>query len=92
MPSKRKRVDQFLARHLLAIVLGRPAEQAQEIDERLRQEAGIAIGGDAHHRAVPALGELGAVGRDQAAADARTAVASAPAASKISTCLKVLVR
>ena len=62
---ERERVDQFLARHLLAIVLGRPAEQAQEVDERVRQKAGIAIGGDADHGPVVALRELGAVGRDQ---------------------------
>ena len=49
----------------LAIVLGRPAEQTKEVDEGLGQKAGIAIGGDADHRAVFALGELGAVGRDQ---------------------------
>ena len=49
-----KRVDQLLAVHPLAIVFRRPAQQAQEIHEGLRQEAVIA--------------------------------------SKISACLKVLVR
>ena len=49
----------------LAVVLGRPAEEAEEIDEGLGQEAGIAIGGDADDGAVLALGELGAIGGDQ---------------------------
>ena len=49
----------------VAVVLGRPAEQAEEVDECLRQKAGVAIGGDADDRAVAALGELGAIGRDQ---------------------------
>ena len=62
---ERKGVDQFLARHSLAIVLGRPAQQAQKIDEGVRQKAGVAIGGDADHRAVLALGKLGAIGRHQ---------------------------
>ena len=62
---ERESVDQFLAAHLLAIVLGRPAQQAQKIDEGVRQEAGIAVGGDADHRAVAALGELGAIGGHQ---------------------------
>ena len=62
---ERESVDQFLARHALAVVLGRPAEQAEKIDEGVGQEAGVAIGGDADHRAVLALGELGAIGRHQ---------------------------
>ena len=62
---ERKCVDQFLARHLLAIVLRRPAQQAQKIDEALRQKSGVAIGGDADHRPVLALRKLRAVGSDQ---------------------------
>ena len=89
---ERKRVDQFLARHQFAVVLGRPAQQAQEVDERLRQEPGVAIGGDAHHRPVLALGELGAVGRDQQRQVREMRRRRRPAASKISTCLKVLER
>jgi hypothetical protein len=50
---------------LLAIVFRRPAQQAQEVDEGVRQEAGVAIGGDADHRTVLALGKLGSIGRDQ---------------------------
>ncbi len=88
---ERKRLDQFLARHLLAIVLGRPAQQAEKIDEGLRQEAGVAIGGHADHRAVAALGKLGAIGRHQQR-QVRELGGVAPAASKIKTCLKVLVR
>ncbi len=49
----------------LAVVLGRPAEQAEEVDEGLGQEARIAIGGDADDGAVLALGEFGAVGGDE---------------------------
>ncbi len=49
----------------LAVVLGRPAQQAEEVDEGLGEEAGIAIGGHADHGAVLALGELGAVGGDE---------------------------
>ena len=48
-PFERKRVDQVLAGHALAIVFGRPAEQAQEIHESLRQKTGIAIGGHAYY-------------------------------------------
>ena len=62
---EREEVDDFVARQFLAIVLGRPAEQAEEIDERLRQEAGVAIGGDGDHGAVDALGKLHAVGRHE---------------------------
>src|SRR5437016_6232801 len=58
-----KCLDQLLACQLLAVVFWRPSEQTQEIDERLRQKAGIAIRSDAHHRPVPALGQLGAIRR-----------------------------
>jgi len=33
MPSSEKRVDQFLAAHLLAVVFWRPAQQAEKINE-----------------------------------------------------------
>ncbi len=56
------------------------------------QKSGVAIGGDADHGAVLALGKLGAIGRDQQRQVRELAAASTPAASKISTCLKVLVR
>ena len=62
---ERESVDEFLAREQFAIVLGRPAEQAQKVDEGLRKEAAVAIGGDADHGTVAALGELGSIGRDQ---------------------------
>ena len=79
-------------RQLLAVVLGRPAEQAQEIDEGLGQEAGVAVGGDADDGTVLALGELGAVGRHEQRQVRERGRRRRPAASKISTCLKVLVR
>ena len=69
-----------------------PAEQAEEIDERVRQEAGVAICRDADDRAVLALRELRPVGRHRAAAGARTPAASTPSASKISMCLNVFER
>ncbi len=56
---------EFVESEELAIVLGRPAEQAEEVDESLRQEAGVAIGGDADDGSVFALGEFGAIGGDQ---------------------------
>ena len=62
---ERKSVRQFRKAHLLAIVFRRPAQQAEKIDERLGQKSGIAVGGNAHDRAVTALGKLGAVGRHQ---------------------------
>ena len=74
-----------------AIVLGRPAQQAEEIDERLRQKTGIAIGGDADDgpwRRFESLVPSGATSSGRCA----NAGGSAPRASKISTCLKVLVR
>ncbi len=49
----------------LAVVFGRPAEEAEEVDESVGEEAGIAISGDADDGAMAALGELGAVGCDQ---------------------------
>ena len=60
-----KHIDQFLARHLFAIVFWRPAQQAQKIDEGFRKESGVAVGGDADHRTVAPLGELRSVGRDK---------------------------
>ena len=58
-------VDEILAGHALAVVLRRPAEQAQKIQIGVRQEARVAVRGDAHHGPMAALGELGAVGRNQ---------------------------
>ena len=63
--GQRERLDQVLARHLLAVVLGRPAQQAQEVHEGVRQKARVAISGHADHRAVAPLGKLGSVGRHQ---------------------------
>ena len=76
---------------LLAVVFGRPAEQAQEIDESLRQKSGVAIGGDGNHRAVPPLRELAAIGRDQQR-QMRELRRLDAAARKIRMCLKVFVR
>ena len=56
---------EFFEGEEFAVVFGRPAEQAEEVDEGLGQEAGIAIGGDADHGPVLALGELGAVWRNK---------------------------
>ena len=56
---------QLFQREELAIVFGRPAEEAEEVDEGVGKESGIAISRDANDGAVLALGELGAVGRDQ---------------------------
>ena len=49
----------------LAVVFGRPAEEAEEVDEGVGKESGIAISGDADDGAVFAFGELGAVGGNQ---------------------------
>ncbi len=54
---------ELVEREELAVVLGRPAEEAEEVDESLRQEAGVAVGGDADDGAMAALGELSAVRR-----------------------------
>jgi hypothetical protein len=62
---QRERVGEFLTRHVLAIIFWRPAQQAQKIDESFRQKSGVAISGDADHRAMSALGELRPVRRDQ---------------------------
>ncbi len=62
---ERESRGEFVEREELAVVLGRPAQQAKKVDESLRQESGIAISGDADDRTVAALGELGAIGRDQ---------------------------
>ena len=65
MPSSEKASSSSGAAHLLAVVLGRPAQQAQKIHESVRQKAGVAIGRDADHGAVAALGKLGAIGGHQ---------------------------
>ena len=88
---ERESGGEFFEGQELAVVLGRPAEQAEKIDEGLGQKAGIAIGGDADDRAVLALGELGAVGRDQQG-KMRELRRLGAEPSKISRCLKVLVR
>ena len=64
-PSSVNSGGEFVEGEKFAVVLGRPAEQAEEVDEGLGQEAGIAISGHADDRAVLALGELGAVGSDE---------------------------
>ncbi len=64
-PSSVKAAVELVESEKLAVVLGRPAEQAEEVDESLGQKAGIAIGGDADDGAVLALGELGAIGGDE---------------------------
>ena len=51
--------------HVLAVIFGRPAEQAEKIDEGFGEKSGVAVGGDADDWAMAALGKLGAVGRDQ---------------------------
>ena len=65
IPSSENASTKFLPAHLLAIIFRRPAQQAQEIDERLGQESCVAIGGDAHDWPVAALRKLGPVRRDQ---------------------------
>ena len=51
--------------HELAVVFGRPAQQAEKVDEGLGEEARIAVGGHADDGAVAALGELCAIGGDE---------------------------
>ncbi len=60
-----KSLDEFVESHLLAVVAGRPAEQAEEIDEAFGQEARVAVGDDGDDRAVFAFRELAAIGRDE---------------------------
>ena len=62
---KREQVANLVQSQKFAVVLRRPAQQAEKIDEGLRQKAGIAISGDADDGAVLALGKLGAIGRDE---------------------------
>ena len=65
--------------------------QTEEVDKGLGEEAGIAIGGDADNGAVFALGEFGAVGGDEQGKMSELGRRDARA-SKMSRCLKVLVR
>ncbi len=58
-------VDDLVAGEFFAVVLGGPAEEAEEIEEGLGEEAGVAIGGDRHDGAVDALGKLHPVGRHE---------------------------
>src|SRR5438270_3999136 len=62
---EREGLDQFLNAHVLAIVLWRPAQQAEEIDESFWQETGVTVGGHTDHGSVTSLRELGSVGGDQ---------------------------
>ncbi len=62
---KLESVHQFLTGHLLAIVFRAPAQQAEKIHVGMRQETGVAVGGDTNDRAVLTFGKLGSVGRDQ---------------------------
>src|ERR1035438_10562445 len=57
--------SKFVECEEFAVILGRPAEEAEEVDEGLRQEAGIAVGGDADHGTMLALGKFGAIGGDE---------------------------
>jgi len=88
---KRESGGELVEREDFAIVFRRPAEQAEKIDEGAREKPGVAVGGDADDRAVLALGELCAVGRNQQR-KMRELRRGTPRASKISRCLKVLVR
>jgi len=63
--SESERFFEFLQIHLLTVILGRPTEKAQEVDECFRQKSGITICGDTDYRAVAALGQLGPVRRYQ---------------------------
>ena len=62
---KRKGVDEFPERHFFAIILWRPAQQAQKINEGFGQKSRVAVGSNAHHRAVLPLRELRSVRRNQ---------------------------
>src|ERR1039457_2920693 len=64
-PLERESGGKLLQSEELAVVLRRPPQQAEEVDESLCQEACIAVGSHADDGAVAALGELGAIGRDQ---------------------------
>ena len=55
---KRESGSELVESEELAVVLGRPAQQAKKVDESLGEEAGIAIGGDADHWPVPPLGKF----------------------------------
>ena len=93
---KRESGDELVEGEELAVVLGRPAEKAEEVDECLGQKSGVAIGGDADDGSVPALGEFGAIRGDEQGEMRElgrvNTEGSGPRASKISRCLKVLVR
>ena len=69
---ERKSRRQFANGHLLAIVFGRPSQQTQKIDVADGKPM-IAIGSDADHGTVLALGELCPIGSREAAASAQTA-------------------
>jgi hypothetical protein len=62
-PGKRERLDELGRREELLIRARRPADEGEEVAERLRDEALVAIRRDRHHFAVLPLRELRAVGR-----------------------------
>ena len=52
---EREQLDKLIPRHLLAVILWRPAEQRKEVHERMRQETSITIGRNTNHRAMDAF-------------------------------------
>ena len=63
---ERERVDQAPGGVICSrSFLGDQPSRQRKLTNACRQKAGVAIGGHADHRAVAALGKLGAVGRDQ---------------------------
>ena len=59
-PLEREGLDELLERELLALVRHRPAHERQVVEQRLREEAGLAVEVEAHR--VLALRDLRAVG------------------------------
>ena len=62
---EREKLGEFREGEDFAVVFGRPAEEAEKVDEGAGEEAGVAVGGDADDGAVFALGKLCAVGSDE---------------------------
>ena len=62
---EREGFDEFLAGEVFAVVLGRPAEQAQEVDEGFGEESGIAVSSDADDGTVAAFGKFRSIGSDE---------------------------
>src|ERR1700688_699045 len=62
---ERESVSELWQRHILAVILRRPPQQAEKVDKGFGKKSSIAVSGHADHGPVAAFGKFCAVGRNQ---------------------------